>query len=273
MGSISQAIRYPFATTGAGNIDALNRVLVDLCTRSNPKDGAALTLRRLVEEEALDLSGDAFACFMDHLYELITTFLDSNEVFENLGALRAIDELIDVSISKNASKVAKFSNYMSAAFETKRDPEIFVLDSKVLGHLDRSGGAITVDEVELQVKVALEWLRGERIEYRLFAAVLILNEMAENNSTVFNLHVPEFVDAIWVALRDLTLVVREKDIEALFVCLRVIIKRETRWSVQWYYRMIEATQDGLGRNAPVHSIHGSLLKNGILLFVQDPPEK
>ncbi|KAM3251638.1 hypothetical protein P3L10_005708 [Capsicum annuum] len=202
---------------------------------------------------------------MDHLYERITTFIDSNEVSENLGTLRAIYELIDVTISENTSKVAKFSNYMLASFETKHDPEILVLASKVLGHLARSGGAMTTDEVEYQVKVALEWLRGERIKYHRLAAVLILKEMAENASTVFNVHVPEFVDAIWVALRDPTLVVREKAIEALRACLRVIEKRETRWRVQWYYRMFEATQDGLGRNAPVQSIHGSLLTVGELL--------
>ncbi|PHT30586.1 Serine/threonine-protein kinase TOR [Capsicum baccatum] len=232
MGSSSQAIRYPVATTGAENIDALNRVLADLCTRSNPKDGAALTLRWLVEEEARDLSGEVFAPFMDHLYERITTFLDNNEVSENLGALRAIYKLIDVTISKNASKVAKFSNYIRAAFETKRDPEILVLVSKVLGHLSRSGGAMTVDEVERQVKFALEWLRGERIEYHCFTAVLILKEMAENVSIVFNVHVPEFVDAVCGC------------------CL---------WMLFGYYQKFEATQDGLGRNVPIHSIHGSLL--------------
>ncbi|PHT28188.1 Serine/threonine-protein kinase TOR [Capsicum baccatum] len=118
---------------------------------------------------------------------------------------------------------------MSVAFETKRDPEILVLASKVLGHLDRSGGAMTEDEV----KVALEWLRGERIEYRVFATVLILKEMAENASTVFSVHMPEFMHAIWVALRDPTLVVREKAIEALHAWLRIIKKHETRWSVQW----------------------------------------
>ncbi|PHT28198.1 Serine/threonine-protein kinase TOR [Capsicum baccatum] len=75
----------------------------------------------------------------------------------------------------------------------------------------------------------------------------------------------EFVDAIWVALRDPTVVVREKTIEALRAYLHVIEKCETRWSVQWYYRMFEATQDGLGRNASVHSIHGSLLAVGELL--------
>lgn len=58
--------------------------------------------------------------------------------------------------------------------------------------------------------------------------------MAENASTVFNVHVPEFVDAIWVALRDPTLDVRERAVEALRACLCVIEKRETRWRVQWY---------------------------------------
>ena len=32
-----------------------------------------------------------------------------------------------------------------------------------------------------------------------------------------------------------------------------------------YYRMFEATQEGLGKNAPIHSIHGSLLAVGELL--------
>jgi len=60
-----------------------------------------------------------------------------------------------------------------------------------------------------------------------------LQEMAENASTVFNVHVPEFVDAIWVPLRDPALPVRERAVEALRACLNVIEKRETRWRVQW----------------------------------------
>lgn len=267
MATATQSIRFigPAPSSGAGNLDALNTVLADLCTRGSTKEGAALALKRLVEEEARDLSGEAFSRFMDNLYERITSILESSEVAENLGALRAIDELIDVSIGENASKVSKFSNYMRIVFESKRERDILVLASKVLGHLARAGGAMTADEVEHQVKNALEWLRGDRIEYRRFAAVLILKEMAENASTVFNVHVPEFVDAIWVALRDPSVDVRERAVEALRACLRVIEKRETRWRVQWYYRMFEATQDGLGRNAPIHSIHGSLLAVGELL--------
>ncbi|KAL7227450.1 hypothetical protein ACSBR1_022326 [Camellia fascicularis] len=197
---------------------------------------------------------------MDQLYDRITSLLESNDVAENLGALRAIDELIDMSLGENSSKVSRFSNYMRSVFEVKSDRDILILASQVLGHLARFGGAMTADEVEWQVKNALEWLHGERVEYRRFAAVLILKEMAENASTVFNVHVPEFVDAIWVALRDPTLAVREQAVEALRACLRVIEKCETRWRVQWYYRMFEATQDGLGRNAPIHSIHGFYLQ-------------
>ncbi|GJX78343.1 serine/threonine-protein kinase TOR [Tanacetum coccineum] len=249
----------------AGNIEPLNRLLADLSTRGTPKDGSALALRRHVEEEARALSGEAFSRFMDQLYDRITSLLESNDVADNLGALRATDELIDLRLGESGTKVSKFSNYMRIVFDTKRDPEILILASKVLGHLARAGGAMTADEVECQVKNALQWLAGERVEYRRFAAVLILKEMAENASTVFNVHVPEFVDAIWVALRDPTLAVRERAVEALRACLRVIEKRETRWRVQWYYRMFEATQDGLGKNASVHSIHGSLLAVGELL--------
>ncbi|KAM5549808.1 serine/threonine-protein kinase TOR [Rosa sericea] len=253
------------APPGGGSFDALNRILADLCTRGNPKEGASLALKKHLEEEARDLSGEAFSRFMDQLYDRISALLDSSDVAENLGALRAIDELIDVALGENASKVSKFANYIRTAFELKRDPDILVLASRVLGHLARAGGAMTADEVECQIKIALEWLRGDRIEYRRFAAVLILKEMAENASTVFNVHVPEFVDAIWVALRDPVLPIRERAVEALRACLGVIEKRETRWRVQWYYRMFEATQDGLGKNASVHSIHGSLLAVGELL--------
>ncbi|XP_026393292.1 serine/threonine-protein kinase TOR-like [Papaver somniferum] len=272
MAASSPSTRYgatvPTTSTVSGvstSGDALSRILANLCTRGNPKDGAALALRKRVEEEARDLSGEAFSRFMDQLYDRFSSLLESNDVSENLGALRAIDELIDVTIGESASKVSKFSNYMRTIFEVKRDPEVLILASRVLGHLARAGGAMTADEVERQVKSAMDWLRGERVEYRRFAAVLILKEMAENASTVFNVHVPEFVDLIWVALRDPTLAVRERAVEALRACLRVIEKRETRWRVQWYYRMFETTQDGLGKNAPVHSIHGSLLSVGELL--------
>ncbi|KAF3772753.1 Serine/threonine-protein kinase [Nymphaea thermarum] len=52
-----------------------------------------------------------------------------------------------------------------------------------------------------------------------------VQEMAENASTIFNVYLPEFVDAIWVALRDPTLAVHEKAVEALRACLYIAPRR------------------------------------------------
>ncbi|CAM6130085.1 unnamed protein product [Calypogeia fissa] len=253
---------------GSGSPDTLRRLLNDLCTGHIPvKDGASLTVRKHVEDEACDLGGEAFTRFMDTLYDQLSALVNSSEVSDNLGAVRAIDELIDVRLGETATKIGRFAEYLKKIFEEKQDHEVLIEASVALGHLARVGGALTADVVEYQVKRALDWLpaQGERAETSRFAAVLILKEMAENAPTVFNVHVSDFIERIWFALRDNKLAVRERAVDALRACLCVIEKRETRWRVQWYYRMFEKTQDGLGKNATVESIHGSLLAVGELL--------
>nr|CAB3465509.1 unnamed protein product [Digitaria exilis] len=197
---------------------------------SSGADVIAAALRKHVEEEARDLGGEAFLRFMDQLYEQISSLLKSNDVAENLLALRAIDALIDMPFGEGASKVSKFASFLRNVFEVKRDPEILVPASAVLGHLAKAGGAMTADEVERQIKTALVWLGGDRVEYRRFAAVLILKVITSG---------PHL----------------RKDIRKTFFSL----------PGGWYYRMCEAAQVGLGRNASVHSIHGSLLAVGELL--------
>ncbi|KAG2328397.1 hypothetical protein Bca52824_011125 [Brassica carinata] len=257
LASPSQSHRFcgpPASASGGGSFDTLNRVIAELCSLGNPKEGASLAFRKHVEEAVRDLSGEASSRFMEQLYDRIATLIESSNEAENMGGLRAIDELTEIGFGENATNVSRFAGFMRTVL-SKRDPEILVLASRVLGHLARAGGVMTSDEVEFQMKTAFDWLHGDRVEYRRFAAVLILKEMAENASTVFNVHVPQFVDAIWVALRDPQLQVRER---AVGVRLRDIEKGRLDGEYN-------ATQDGLGRNAPVHSIHGSLLAVGELL--------
>ncbi|KAK2651977.1 hypothetical protein Ddye_011833 [Dipteronia dyeriana] len=83
----------------------------------SPCEDASLALKKHLEEEARDLSGETFSRFVDQLYDRISTLLESNEVADNLGALRAIDQLIDVALGENASKVSKFSDYMRTVFQ------------------------------------------------------------------------------------------------------------------------------------------------------------
>ncbi|KAJ1381615.1 Tetratricopeptide-like helical domain superfamily [Sesbania bispinosa] len=265
MATASQSHRYT-GPPSVGPGDALNRILADLCTRGNPKEGASLAFKKHLEEEARDLSGEAFSRFMDQLYDRISSLLESSDVAENLGALRAIDELIDVALGENASKSPGFPITCVLSLRASVIPRFCFTLVGFLGHLARAGGAMTADEVERQVKIALDWLEGLEWSYRRFAAVLILKEMAEMLFNCFQCPCARIVDAIWVALRDPALPV----VSGLWMhCVlpSCYEKRETRWRVcNGYYRMFEATQDGLGnKNAPVHSIHGSLLAVGELL--------
>ena len=50
------------------------------------------------------------------------------------------------------------------------------------------------------------------------------------------------------ALRDSRLFARQAAVRALRACLVVIERRETRYRVQWYYRLYEETQNGLKRD-------------------------
>ena len=115
------------------------------------------------------------------------------------------------------------------------------------------------------MKRALEWLEAERNELRRLAACLILTRMADNAPTVFNVHVPGFINTIWFGLRDTKMTIRERACGALRACLIVVEKRETRYRVQWYYKLFEETVKGLGKGASVESVHGSLMAVGELL--------
>ena len=95
--------------------------------------------------------------------------------------------------------------------------------------------------------------------------------MAEQAPAVFNVHVKAFIDTIWGALRDARPHVREAASGALSACLRLVAERETRYRVQWYYKLFENTMRGLSRDPrtgavpTAESIHGSLLVLGELL--------
>lgn len=123
--------------------------LIRVCCSQD--DGAA-ALREYVEEEARDLQGEAFTRFMDTLFERISGLVARSEVADNLGAVRAIDQLIGVQLGENATKISRFANYLRQIFEEKGDPAVMVAASVALGHLAREGGALTADVVEFQVR-------------------------------------------------------------------------------------------------------------------------
>ena len=224
-------------------------------------------LHDYVGSEARELGGAAFTRFMNDLYTRVFHLVNSTEASERLGGVRAIDALIDVSLlGENATKISRFANYLRDIFQPSTDALTLAAAAKALGHLVHSGGPVTADVVEFEVKRALEWLQGERVEYKRLAAVLILKELAKNSPTVFNVHVAVFIRSIWSGLRDPKLSVRRAAISALRACLVVVEKRETRYRVKWYYELFEETKRGARKGSSgADSVHGSLLVIGELL--------
>ncbi|KAK9863722.1 hypothetical protein WJX84_006709 [Apatococcus fuscideae] len=248
--------------------DTLARLLSDLCAPGvieRRRDGDS-PLRIYVESEVRDLAGDQVTRFTNELYRRIYGLVSSGDANSRLAGVLAVEELLDTKLlEETASKVTNFTGFLQEVFQPSTDAVTLEHAARSLGQLVRMGGPLTTDTVETEIRRSLEWLCGERQEMRRYAAVLLLREMAEAAPAVFNVHVRTFIDAIFNGLFEDKLIVREGSVAALRACLRLVEKRETRYRVQWYYRLFQQTQQGLSLRCPLPVAHGSLLALGELL--------
>ena len=68
--------------------------------------------------------------------------------------------MIDFDGEENTTKITRFANYLRIVLPGN-DSQIPILASKALGRLALSGGTLTAEFVEFEVKRALEWLQGK----------------------------------------------------------------------------------------------------------------
>lgn len=237
---------------------ALTETMTELKSKdSETRTRAAKTLRGFVLGQTREMTGEAFSKFLNDLHTNIFDLVNSSNTTDKIGGLLAIDQLVDIDYDENATKITRLSNLLRISLATT-DLTVMHLASKALGRLARTGGTHTAECVEFEVGRALEWLQRERYEARRHAAVLILKELASNAPTLFTLHVPAFLDLVWVALRDPKLVVRTGAAEALHAVLELIAERDNKLRQQWYQKIYDEIQLGFKANQVEH-IHGSLL--------------
>ena len=245
---------------------------------SHIRSNSAKKVRACVMAELRDGTTESFSKFLTELNRRVFELVSSSDPNHTVGGILAIDELIDVPSEKN-EKIIRFANYLRMVFSSSKrgtnsgnnsggasDSETLRLASSALGHLARSGGSLTVDFVEFEVTRALEWLQSDRFENRRLAAVLVLKELAENAPTLFYVHVHTFFTHIWAALRDPDVEIRVCATNALSACLHLIMDRESRLRIRWYYNIYETAQEALrSGNSSADSVHGSILAIGQLL--------
>lgn len=77
----------------------------------------------------------------------------SNDASRRLGAVLAINELIDVkSVADDTSKTARLALLLSKAIEEADDPQLMEVTAATLGTLVKAGGVMTADIVEREVR-------------------------------------------------------------------------------------------------------------------------
>lgn len=223
------------------------------------------------------MSAEAYAKletdFINQLFDLV----NSPHAHEKLGAILAIEEIIEGS--KNAGGSAEstqgvnLANYLRLCFKQINDAPVLYAASRALGKLVRTyGGTLTLETVEAMTVAALDWLgtRGQ-VEPRRLAGVLVLKELSQNTRAVIFTHVTSLFDKIWAALRDKDAKIRQPAVETLTSALVLISERDSRY--RYYKKLYEEATKGL-EGVSVEHLHGSLLVLGELLvaahdFMQD----
>ncbi|KAK9450365.1 armadillo-type protein [Limtongia smithiae] len=188
----------------------------------------------------------------------IFDLINSADAADKLTGVAAINSLIDFdSTEENRTKVTRFKGYLSQLIPSN-DVEVMRLAAKGLGRLVASGGSLTVEIVDSEVKRCLEYLQSERVEYRRQAAMLLVTEFATNSPTIFYSYVPQILSNIWITLRDPKVTVRNDAADALSACLKIIYQRDNNLRQEWYSRIYEEALRGFKIGSP-EAIHGSLL--------------
>ncbi|KAF1783413.1 Serine/threonine-protein kinase TOR [Phytophthora cactorum] len=274
-------------------------LLASLVQRLDVNDAAVRTARvselyAAVASLSRQLSAERFAKALGQLTPQLYTLLQrGSSESAQLGALLAIERLIDVS---NEDQFIRFVNYLRYFLQQPQTSRRALLAaSSAMGKLATSSvsGTLVASFVDFEAKRAFEWLqegqpgthatRNEAlVSQRRLAACFVLRELAQAAPTLFHVNLTTFFQSIWGAVRDQKVEIREAATSALAACLQLITKRQTRHRVQWYCKVYDQVFEGLalrpsasGSSSPPTSTgqtlaswecaHGSLLVIGELI--------
>lgn len=169
----------------------------------------------------------------------------------------ALNVLIDFKADDAAQKTTRFSSALRSILRGT-DLAAMIPAARVLGRLATPGNPLTAELVDSEVKSSLESLQAERQEHRRFAAVLTLRELANNSPTLLYQYVAQILEVIWVAVRDMRIMIRETAAEALRNIIDIVGPRDPQFKDAWYLRIHQEIERGF-QLGTVESIHGSLL--------------
>jgi FKBP12-rapamycin complex-associated protein len=177
------------------------------------------------------MPSDQLTHLLNEVNRIIFDLIHSTETSDKIAGIMAIgkilsiirnevwqlnkDQLIDCPGEDNATKVTRFANYLRSCLPGN-DPQISVYAAKALGtsclsfirhwsslgHLSQTGGVLTADFVEFEMKRALEWIQNEKNDLRKYASTLVIKELVLSVPALTFAYLGQVFDVIWSALKD-----------------------------------------------------------------------
>ncbi|BGP07821.1 phosphatidylinositol kinase-related protein kinase tor1 [Rhodotorula toruloides] len=217
---------------------------------------AANELSSYVLASSRTLSAEAFNKVYGEIHTRCFALVNSPDLQDKLAGITAIDKLVDV-LGNDMSRAIRLAASVQRAFPCP-DPLVMTMAAKVFARLAAQGGSQMAEHVDIQVKSCIEWLQGERIEARRYAAVLVLRELTRSAPGLVYDNVPDLLDNLWTALRDPKVAIREAAAGALAGCLLIVTQRDGQYRADMFGMVYEQAQRGFKLNT-AEAIHGSLL--------------
>jgi FKBP12-rapamycin complex-associated protein len=245
---------------------------------------AAQRLRRFATVEVRRALDEADAQGVTHratevecsieIMQRISDLVDSTEQHHKLGAVAAIESLIDVEQEMHPQMGTRFANYVNS-FIRRSDSgpehqEIVVAAVAALGKLVKADMGIPADMVEDAISNALDWIRKdaekiEELKRRRFAAVHVLRQLAVDSPTHFYVQVirdvdikDSFLEVMWGVLCDKSEIIRRTTASALGACLQMVAQREGDHCRELYKGVYNQALNHLASHSDAE-VHGALL--------------
>ena len=161
-------------------------------------------------------------------------------------------------------KLQKYVSYLRMIFSTKLsssmqldDYELLIRSSATaLGQMCKVTGTLSSDIVTLELQQSIQLLQRSDKRY---PSLMILQSLAINVPHIFNSHVSQFLQYIWLPLKDIKPNIRYLASDTLYHVIKLISTRAARLRESRYDTIYGETQKQLSRVIHVESIHAGLL--------------
>ena len=143
----------------------------------------AKALATFVDRLSLEMSLESFASLESSVFTSLFSLVHSADQSCRLAGIFALTELITAASSDEEKKAIKFANNLSNGLRTSQDYPFLKAAAYALGRMSR--GASNADYVEFELTRALEWLRTDRSDRRLAAALVLQVSEREKADTQY----------------------------------------------------------------------------------------